>query len=61
MVAVLAVSAVFFFIMLRRRPLADWDEAIYADIAREFARGISHLVPYWNCHPWWERTPLLSG
>lgn len=56
----IAVSALFLFLLLGHRPLADWDEAIYADIAREFARGVAHLVPYWNYRPWLERTPLFE-
>ncbi|MBV9268152.1 MAG: glycosyltransferase family 39 protein, partial [Acidobacteriaceae bacterium] len=58
--AVVLISAIFFFVKLGSRPLADWDEAIYGDIAREFARGVSHIVPYWNYRPWLERTPLFE-
>lgn len=58
--AVIAIAALFLFLFLGRRPLIDWDEAIYADIAREFSRGVSHLAPFWNYHPWLERTPLFE-
>jgi 4-amino-4-deoxy-L-arabinose transferase-like glycosyltransferase len=58
--AVVAISAIFFFVLLSRRLLLDWDEAIYGDIAREFVRGVTHLAPFWNYHPWLERTPLFE-
>ena len=60
LIAPLLVSSLFFFLLLGHLPLGDWDEAIYADIAREFVHGPSRLIPYWNFHPWLERTPLFE-
>jgi 4-amino-4-deoxy-L-arabinose transferase-like glycosyltransferase len=43
--------------LLGRRLLGDWDEGIYAEVAREMLHG-SWLVPHWNGHPWFEKPPL---
>ncbi len=56
----IVVSCIFFFLFIGHLPLGDWDEAIYADIAREFLNGPSRLIPSWNFHPWLERTPLFE-
>ncbi|MBS1800190.1 MAG: glycosyltransferase family 39 protein [Acidobacteria bacterium] len=44
--------------LLGHKPLADWDEGIYAEAAREML-GRSWLVPTWNFHPWFEKPPLM--
>jgi len=43
--------------LLGRRLLGDWDEGIYAEVAREMLHA-SWLVPHWNGHPWFEKPPL---
>lgn len=43
--------------LLGRKALADWDEAIYAEVAREFL-GRNWLVPHWQFHLWFEKPPL---
>ncbi|HEX8189679.1 MAG TPA: glycosyltransferase family 39 protein, partial [Pyrinomonadaceae bacterium] len=39
--------------------LAAWDEAIYAQVAKEIARGEGWLTPHWGYAPWFEKPPLL--
>lgn len=43
--------------LLGRKMLANWDEAIYAEVAREFL-GRNWLVPTWQFQPWLEKPPL---
>jgi 4-amino-4-deoxy-L-arabinose transferase-like glycosyltransferase len=44
--------------LLGHKPLTDWDEGIYAEVAREMLSG-NWLVPHWNLQPWFEKPPLL--
>jgi 4-amino-4-deoxy-L-arabinose transferase-like glycosyltransferase len=44
--------------LLGHKPLAEWDEAIYAEVAREMLHG-SWLVPHWNGQLWLEKPPLM--
>jgi 4-amino-4-deoxy-L-arabinose transferase-like glycosyltransferase len=44
--------------LLGHKLLADWDEGIYAEVAREML-GRSWLLPSWNFHPWFEKPPLM--
>jgi len=39
--------------------LADFDEAIYAEIAREATRDHSWLILHFNYVPWYQKPPLL--
>jgi 4-amino-4-deoxy-L-arabinose transferase-like glycosyltransferase len=55
--AAIAVAAAVLLLLLGHKPLADWDEAIYAEVAREFL-GQSWLVPHWHFQPWFEKPPL---
>lgn len=38
--------------------LIDWDEAIYAGVAKNMLLRGDWLRPYWNGHDWWEKPPL---
>lgn len=42
---------------LGHKPLASWDEAIYAGVSREFL-GRNWLVPHWHFQLWLEKPPL---
>jgi len=44
--------------LLGHKPLAEWDEGIYAEVSREMLHG-SWLVPHWNTHLWLEKPPLM--
>jgi len=44
--------------LLGRKPLTDWDEAIYAEVSREML-GHSWLAPHWNAALWLEKPPLM--
>lgn len=57
LLAVLLASAVL-LPLLGHKLLTDWDEGIYAEIAREM-QGRSWLVPHWNFQPWFEKPPLM--
>jgi 4-amino-4-deoxy-L-arabinose transferase-like glycosyltransferase len=42
---------------LGHKPLTDWDEGIYAEVAREMV-SLGWLVPHWNFQVWLEKPPL---
>ena len=44
--------------LLGHKPLAEWDEGIYAEVSREMLHG-SWLIPHWNAHLWLEKPPLM--
>jgi 4-amino-4-deoxy-L-arabinose transferase-like glycosyltransferase len=44
--------------LLGRKPLTDWDEAIYAQVSREMLNH-SWLIPHWNTAVWLEKPPLM--
>lgn len=56
-IAVLLACAVL-LPLLGHKLLADWDEGIYAEVAREMLDR-TWLVPTWNLHPWLEKPPLM--
>jgi 4-amino-4-deoxy-L-arabinose transferase-like glycosyltransferase len=51
------VAAVALVPLLGHKPLADWDEGIYAEIARELL-GHRTLALSWHFQPWFEKPPL---
>ena len=42
--------------LLGHKPLAEWDEGIYAEVSREMLGG-SWLAPHWNGQLWFEKPP----
>jgi 4-amino-4-deoxy-L-arabinose transferase-like glycosyltransferase len=44
--------------LLGHKPLAEWDEGIYAEVSREMLGG-SWLTPHWNAQLWLEKPPLM--
>ena len=57
---VLTLAAAFVFLYgLGARPLEDWDEAIYAQVAKEIAEGGDWLTLHWQYQNWFEKPPLL--
>ncbi|MGH6689748.1 MAG: ArnT family glycosyltransferase [Gammaproteobacteria bacterium] len=55
---VAAISAIVFFSRIGGS-LADWDEALYAEQAREILALGDWLTPRWNFEPWFEKPPLV--
>jgi 4-amino-4-deoxy-L-arabinose transferase-like glycosyltransferase len=54
--AVAAVVSIFY--NLGVGPLADWDEAIYAEVSRELLWSHNWVLLYWNYTPWFDKPPL---
>src|SRR5271168_4782805 len=52
------VAALVLLPLLGHKPLAEWDEGIYAEVSREMLGG-SWLVPHWNGELWFEKPPLM--
>ena len=57
--ALLSVSALIFFWQLGEGSLSDWDEAIYAQIAKEMVQGGDWLTPHFGFQPLFHKPPLL--
>lgn len=57
--AVVAVAAVVLFWRIGGVSLEAWDEAIYAEIAKQMLHSGDWLTPHWNGEPWFEKPPLL--
>ena len=47
----LVLAAIVLLPGLSSHPLVSWDEAIYAEISKEFLIMHSWLVPHWNYQP----------
>src|ERR1700683_413434 len=54
-----ALAAFLLFFRLGRASLNDWDEAIYADIARNMFRTGHWMSMRWMGNLWFEKPPLL--
>jgi 4-amino-4-deoxy-L-arabinose transferase-like glycosyltransferase len=52
------LAALVLLPLLGHKPLAEWDEGIYAEVSREMIGG-SWLVPHWNAQLWFEKPPLM--
>ena len=57
-VAATVFAALALLPALGHRPLAEWDEAIYAGVSREMLQS-GWLVPHWNRQIWLEKPPLM--
>ena len=53
------ISTLVFLYGLGARPLEDWDEAIYAQVAKEMVQGGDWLTLHWEFQNWFEKPPLL--
>ena len=58
MLLILATACAVFW-KLGSGSLAAWDEAIYAQVAKEMAQGGDWLTPHWSYQVWFEKPPLL--
>lgn len=59
-VSLLVLAAAFALLWkLGAGSLAAWDEAIYAEVSKEMARGEGWLTPHWGDRPWFEKPPLF--
>lgn len=55
---VIAVAAVVLFYRLGDPALKNWDEAIYAEVAKEILLGRDWLTLHWQHTNWFEKPPL---
>jgi 4-amino-4-deoxy-L-arabinose transferase-like glycosyltransferase len=53
------ISASAFFIQLGSSRLDSWDEAIYAQAAKEMVRSGDWITPHWNEKEFFQKPPLL--
>jgi 4-amino-4-deoxy-L-arabinose transferase-like glycosyltransferase len=58
LLAVALLAIVFCFAKLDSGSLRTWDEAIYAQVAKEFVLSSDWLRPNWNGDPWFHKPPL---
>ncbi len=58
-ILVITVSAAVLFWRLGTRSLLDWDEAIYAQVAKEMVHTGNWMTPHWGYKLWFEKPPLL--
>jgi 4-amino-4-deoxy-L-arabinose transferase-like glycosyltransferase len=57
-VGVLGVALVLLFYHLGDGSLHDWDEAIYAQVAKEMLRSDTWMTLFWNGTPFFHKPPL---
>jgi len=57
-VVLMLVSSSVLFFRLHRNKLQSWDEAVYAESAKEMAQGGDWLTPHWNQEPFYQKPPL---
>lgn len=57
--AVASIAAAILFWRLGERPLLDWDEALYAQIARELIEQRGWFDLTWGYEPYFKKPPLL--
>ena len=53
------ISASAFFVQLGSSRLDSWDEAIYAQAAKEMVRSGDWITPHWNEKEFFQKPPLL--
>jgi 4-amino-4-deoxy-L-arabinose transferase-like glycosyltransferase len=58
-IAVFGLAAVVILPYLGGRSLADWDEAIYAQVSKEILATNNWLTLHWHYNEWFEKPPLL--
>ncbi len=59
LLAISLVTAFVLFYNLGATSLADWDEALYAQISKEIVQGGDWLTLHWEFKPWLEKPPLF--
>src|ERR1041384_5004560 len=57
-IVLLLVSSSALFFRLHRNKLQSWDEAVYAESAKEMAQEGDWLTPHWNEEPFYQKPPL---
>ena len=55
---IIVVAAIFLFYRLGVPPLKNWDEAIYAQVAKEITQSGDLLTLHWQHADWLEKPPL---
>ena len=56
---VIAVAAIVLFYRLGDPALKNWDEAIYAEVAKEILQSRDWLTLHWQHFDWFEKPPLM--
>ena len=56
---ILLLAVRTFFWHLGRGSLNDWDEATYAQVAREMVVGGDWVTPHWNGFSFYDKPPLV--
>jgi hypothetical protein len=56
---ILIMAAFILFFHLGQGSLNDWDEATYAEVAREMIARSDWITPYWNGVPFNDKPPLV--
>jgi 4-amino-4-deoxy-L-arabinose transferase-like glycosyltransferase len=54
------IASLLIFFRLGQNTLEDWDEAIYAEVAKEMVNRGDWLTQYYNYQPWFEKPPLQT-
>ncbi len=58
-IVIITIASILILFKLGANSLRDWDEAIYAQVAREMVSSGDWLTPHYNFQPWFEKPPLL--
>jgi 4-amino-4-deoxy-L-arabinose transferase-like glycosyltransferase len=56
--ALIVLSAVVLFFRLGANRLQSWDEAVYAECAKEMVQSRDYLTPHWNQEKFLQKPPL---
>src|SRR5690606_11171931 len=56
---IILIGSILFFPFLVNVPLFDWDEANFAEAAREMLVNKSYMRVYIDFQPFWEKPPIF--
>src|ERR1044072_6395448 len=58
LISLVIISSFVLFFHLGANPLQTWDEAVYAQSAKEMVRTGDWLTPHWNGEYFYQKPPL---